>query len=260
MAKTVNSDGTKEMEKENWEVKSAASKFTASKYESKIKRDDLLESINLTLNGWAILTTLRIIYHKLGFDGPSAKEIGYMCELKAPALPASSSNPTPIILVNELTKKKGKAMAIDEPAPKKQNIEASGGGGFIKDVRKLSKKDSKSRLVLHHKEGLSASLEDTSFYALKDINENTPIVTAAYDNQKKTNDVANKLADRENKLTQAEIARDDYKAKLDNAIIQLKELDRAKKRAKDRMKKVEEAENKLKAIEEVNKNFEKKIE
>ncbi|PON34652.1 hypothetical protein PanWU01x14_342740 [Parasponia andersonii] len=56
------------------------------------------------------------------------------------------------------------------------------------------------------------------------------------------------------------IARDHYEAKLDNVIVQLKELDRAKKRAKDKTKKAEGSENKFKATAEVNKNFEKKLE
>ncbi|PON68511.1 hypothetical protein PanWU01x14_094820 [Parasponia andersonii] len=84
-------------------------------------------------------------------------------------------------------------------------------------------------------------------------------MATSFDNQMKVKDVAKMLIDEETKLAHAEIARDDYKVKLNNAIIQLEELDQAKKIAEDAMKRVEEAEKKQKATEGLAEYNQKKL-
>ncbi|PON46831.1 hypothetical protein TorRG33x02_324940 [Trema orientale] len=162
------------------------------------------------------------------------------------ALAIPQSTPPSVANAAELVKKKGKGLAIDEPGPKRQKIGSP--GSLMKDARKLSKKDPSSNVIQQYKESLSASFGDVIsaeplFIPLKNYNENASALASSFDYQKKAKDVAKKITAIESPLLKAEITRDEYKQKLNNAIKQIKELEHIKEKA-------EEADMKLKAANE----------
>ncbi|PON60479.1 hypothetical protein PanWU01x14_152760, partial [Parasponia andersonii] len=58
-----------------------------------------------------------------------------------------------------------------------------------------------------------------TLYALKDVNEIAPVLSIVLDNYRKAIKAATKLTEKENLITQVEIARDAYKFELDNTIL-----------------------------------------
>lgn len=60
----------------------ASGALPLSPYFVKILNYFKIALIQVAPNGWSILSSLRILYHKLGFKGPSAWEISYMYNIK----------------------------------------------------------------------------------------------------------------------------------------------------------------------------------